>query len=116
VILHIAHRRDWEAALSRGHYSAASLETEGFIHCSTPEQVVETANRFFPGQQDLVLLTIDESKLEAELRYEPASGGSADDARGELFPHLCGRLNLSAVVRVVAFAPGADGRFTLPAG
>jgi len=35
LIYHIARRADWESARSSGLYTADSLATEGFIHCST---------------------------------------------------------------------------------
>ena len=106
VLLHITPREDWERAERDGIYRAASLETEGFIHCSTPAQVVGTATRFYRGQTGLVLLVIDAEKLQAEVRYE--------DADGQMFPHIYGPLNLDAVTRVLPFEPSADRTFTLP--
>jgi len=106
IILHIAERDAWEAAAARGQYAPPSLEHEGFIHCSTARQAVDTANNFFRGKQGLVLLCIDEGRARAEVRYEPHAG--------ELFPHLYGPLAVDAVVRVVELPPGADGTFTLP--
>lgn len=112
IVLHIAHRDMWEAAGPDGHYRPLSLDSAGFIHCSTIEQTVETANQFFTGQEGLVLLCIDTSKLTAEVRYEaPACGG---DERPSLFPHIYGALNASAVVEVLEFPPRADGTFQLP--
>jgi len=112
-ILHITQRTDWEAAASSGYYAPASLEAEGFIHCSTFEQTAETANRFFPNQQGLVLLCIDTAKTDAKVKYEGPAG--VQDPRAEsLFPHIYGPLNLSAVVRVAEFAPSKHGRFELP--
>ena len=74
---------------------------------------METANQFYAGQKDLVLLCIDTKKTEAEVKYEAPA--CADDQRMEsLFPHIYGPLNVSAVVRVVDFVPGADGKFKLP--
>lgn len=88
IVLHIAHRDPWEAAARAGDYRPLSLDSDGFIHCSTPEQTVETANQFFPGQEGLVLLCIDTSRLQAEVRYEaPACLG---DQRESLFPHIYG--------------------------
>lgn len=113
MILHIATRADWEAAQARGNYQTASLDSEGFIHCSTPAQVLNTATKFFAGQTDLVLLLIDESKLQPELIYED---GTALGGHTEQFPHLYGALNLDAIVQHFDFGAAADGSFSLPAG
>jgi uncharacterized protein (DUF952 family) len=117
IILHITTQADWDAARAAGSYRPASLEREGFIHCSTPAQAVGSANKFFRGRSDLVLLCIDESRITATLRYEPPAmiGGVPDPRAGELFPHLHGPLDPDAVVRVVAFPCDRDGGFALPA-
>lgn len=114
IILHIAHRDDWEASAPRGYYEPDSLDTDGFIHCSTIGQTVEIANQLYANQQDLVLLCIDKYQTEAEIKYE-ASACAGDEWAGSLFPHIYGPLNVSAVVMVVEFVPGADGKFKLPA-
>ncbi|MGC1336594.1 MAG: DUF952 domain-containing protein, partial [Candidatus Binataceae bacterium] len=118
VILHIARRSEWDDARTRGAYRPSSFERDGFIHCSTVVQATETANRFFHGQRDLVLLCIDERKLTAPLRYEPAAapaGGAEGESRAGLFPHLYGPLNLDAVTEVQEFLCAADGSFEMPA-
>ena len=107
VILHITRQRDWEAAQVAGGYRGDTLDTEGFIHCSAPNQVCATAELFFAGHTDLVLLCIDPSQLQSDVRYEVASNG-------QTYPHIYGFLNLDAVTKVVAFPPGADGHFELP--
>lgn len=117
MILHIARRAEWENARARGAYRPSSFERDGFIHCSTVAQAIETANRFFHGQRDLVLLCIDERKLTVPLRYEAAAppAGAKDGApRAGLFPHLYGELNLVAVTEVLEFPCAADGSFELP--
>ena len=116
-ILHLASNNDWLAAVEKGAYRADSLSTEGFIHCSKPTQVVDVANRFYRGQPELVLLVIDPSKLESELKWEPPAhpnGERAAAVNDELFPHIYGPVNLDAVVRVIAFEPDASGNFNLP--
>lgn len=114
LILHITRRDIWEASTPSGYYRPPSVDTEGFIHCSTIGQTVDTANQFYAGQRDLVLLCIDPDKTEAEVRYEaPACAG--DERANSLFPHIYGPLNVSAVLETVEFAPRSDGRFELPA-
>ena len=47
IIYHITRRADWQAALAAHAYTADSLASEGFIHCSTAQQVL----RFHRMQQ-----------------------------------------------------------------
>lgn len=107
TIVHITTRSQWQQAQSIGSYRCSSLDTEGFIHCSRPVQIVEVANRFYRGQLDLVLLEIDPAGLIAELRYDQIE-------TGEWFPHLYGELNLNAVIQVLDFTPDTTGMFELP--
>ncbi|MCA1553563.1 MAG: DUF952 domain-containing protein [Chloroflexi bacterium] len=46
-LYHITTRAAWQRAQRVGVYRAASLRTEGFIHCSGPTQVVD-----FPPRAD----------------------------------------------------------------
>lgn len=116
-ILHITRPADWHAAQQSGSYRGDTLDSQGFIHCSTAEQVVRVANVVFYGQTDLLLLVIDTEKVTAEVKFEPPIDphtGQPEPGKTDLFPHIYGALNLDAVVKVVAFPPDADGTFTLP--
>ncbi|MGO9453654.1 MAG: DUF952 domain-containing protein [Candidatus Binataceae bacterium] len=114
MILHILKRREWDAAVQRGAYAPSTLGNEGFIHCSTIAQAAETANLYFPGEPDLIVLCIDKSRLASPLKYEaPASPGHARS--DGLFPHIYGALNLDAVTQVLDFPCDVDGAFHLPA-
>lgn len=108
VIFHITRKTDWDAALSAGSYAADSLNTEGFIHCSTAEQVIATANRLFKRETGLVLLCVETDKVKAEIRHENLEGGAS------LFPHVYGALEIAAIVAVHDFPPRADGGFEPP--
>jgi uncharacterized protein (DUF952 family) len=108
IILHIAPLDDWSQALEAGVYCADSLSSEGFIHCSRPEQVLQVANTLFRGKAGLVLLCIDRNLVAAPIRDENLEGGE------DRFPHIYGSLNLDAVRQVVNFLPGPDGLFELP--
>ena len=108
LIFHICPRSAWTAAKSSGAYQGDTLLSEGFIHCSTKDQVVMVAHRLFRGVSDLVLLVIDEATVQPPVKYE-------DDGNGTFFPHIYGPLNLDAVIDVTAFPPEADGTFVLPA-
>ncbi len=108
IIYHMTNAAAWASAQARGSYTADSLASEGFIHCSKPDQIVATANRFYAGQRGLLLLAIDPSRVAAEIHIENLTGGS------ELYPHIYGPLNLNAVVAALPFEPDLDGRFTYP--
>jgi uncharacterized protein (DUF952 family) len=115
MILHITTHKEWEKAQMEGEYTALSLKSEGFIHCSTLKQTADTANIFFRGQHGLALLCIDENKLKSECKYEdPTGGGQHDPSVGNLFPHIYGPINISAVIKVVDFPTNENGSFALP--
>jgi uncharacterized protein (DUF952 family) len=105
TIFHITTAGAWAHARASGRYAADSLPTEGFIHCSDAHQVVWVANLRFQGRRDLVLLHIDEARLDAEVRRENLEGGAW------LFPHVYGAIPADAVRLVTPFLPSADGRF-----
>lgn len=109
-MLHIISRTDWEVARTAGELLDPSLEAEGFIHCSYPQQVLTPANERYAGQQDLILLVIDGSKLSSKLVVEDSYGS------GTAYPHVYGPINLDAVDQTVAFPCDEAGRFRLPEG
>lgn len=108
MILHITKREQWEQAKQSGIYRGDTLVTEGFIHCSTTQQIIRTANRFFENQKGLVLLCIEPAQVQAEIKYEAVDN--------DLFPHIYGVLNVDAVTQVLEFEPGENGKFEIPDG
>jgi uncharacterized protein (DUF952 family)/ribosomal protein S18 acetylase RimI-like enzyme len=98
-----------EAAAARGgEYAPAALAAEGFIHCSYATQVLAVADRRYRGRADVVLLEIDRDRVPSPVVDEDLSGS------GERYPHIYGRLPMTAVVAVHRLFLGADGRFALP--
>lgn len=106
-LLHITSVEQWAASQSNGVHIDPSLESEGFIHCSGPDQITATASRFFEGRTNLLLLHVDPERLTSPLVYEDSYGHGK-------FPHLYGPLNLDAVIDAVPFPPDDDGSFRLP--
>jgi uncharacterized protein (DUF952 family) len=117
MIYHLTALHAWREAQERGEYRAASMESEGFIHCSTQAQVLPVANNFYQGQPGLLMLKIDPSLLSSELRWEPPSGGSPPPgvAEGDPFPHVYGPINLDAIVKVYELESNPDGSYKTPA-
>lgn len=93
-IYHVTTRAAWDAATAAGAYSAPSLQTEGFIHCSTEGQVAGVLERYYKGQFNLVRLTIDTDRLQHPLQFEHSP------STGEEFPHVYGHINTDAVIAV----------------
>jgi uncharacterized protein (DUF952 family) len=115
MILHITTRSEWLAAKTSGEYRAPSLDTEGFIHCSTEKQVLHVANAFYRGQKNLVLLIIDETRIKPEVKWEaPAGSPAAGISQSDLFPHIYGAINVDAVASIADFESDSAGTFILP--
>ncbi len=108
AIYHIATKENLENASQAGFYVVESLFSEGFIHCSTREEVANTANRRFKGKTDLVLLQLNETAIAAPVKYENLSGGEV------MYPHIYGKLNCNAIVGAFSFKPQPNGEFTFP--
>lgn len=108
VIFKVLSADQWKTAEAQGEFHGAAIDlSDGYIHFSTPEQVVETVQKHFAGQTDLLLIGVDPSKLGDDLRWEPSR-------RGALFPHLYSSLNLECVVSVDELKLGDDGRHIFP--
>lgn len=108
LIYKICPRALWREAEGSGVFRGAPVDlADGYIHFSTAAQAVETAAKHFAGQDDLLLVAVEEARLGEALRYEPSRGG-------QLFPHLYGPLPLDAVAWVKPLPLGADGAHAFP--
>jgi len=108
IITHFTPRDHWEQERVADAFRVPSLEAQGFIHCSTPEQVIPVANFIAKDWDHVVLLWIDEDRVASPIVYENLEGGD------KLFPHIYGPLNLDAVVKVSDFIKNEDGEYVLP--
>ncbi|MEN2977270.1 DUF952 domain-containing protein [Tistrella bauzanensis] len=107
-IFHFAEAARWAAATPGAYRGGKLCETDGFIHCSTAAQLVETARLHLAGRDDLLLITIDIRRLGPLLRWERSRGG-------QLFPHIYGPLPSVAVVRADPLPLDAAGHHLFPA-
>ncbi len=110
-IFHMALPDDWAAAFTTGEYRMSTrgvtLEQEGFIHCSTREQLQDTANRFYADLEQLVVLTIDPQLVPSEIVFEPPAPGL-----DMLFPHIYGPLPIAAVNRATPWTRRPDASWS----
>lgn len=103
VIFKIERRSAWEAACREGEYRGSADDVrDGFIHLSGADQVQRTAEKYFRGVEDLVLIAIDAARLGATLKWEASRGG-------DLYPHVYGPLPTAAALWVRRLPLGADG-------
>ena len=112
TIYHLVSRADWDRAVGRGRYAPPSLRSEGFVHCSTAEQLDAVAAAFYADVADLLVLDLDETEL--PVRWEPPAhpdGRAARAARADepLFPHVYGVIELDAVVNVRPYVNRSTG-------
>lgn len=103
LIVHLCPPRAWEQAKTGKEYRGDTLDSEGFIHCSKPGQVLKVANAFFSDDAELIMLWIDPQQLNAELRWEGADG--------DVFPHIYGPINIGAVFAQTHLTADPDGVF-----
>lgn len=97
------------AALEQdGSFAGAPVDlADGYIHMSTAEQLTETVDKHFAGQDDLHIAAIDLGSFGASLKWEESRGG-------QLFPHLYGPLPLDTVLGYGALKRAEDGTVRLP--
>ena len=101
LIYKICTRALWEETERTGVFPGIPIDiADGYVHFSAAEQSAETASKYFKGQKDLMLLTVESDDLGEALRFEPSSSG----ARGGLFPHLYGPLLRVNIIEAVAFS------------
>ena len=86
-VVHIASPSAWEQARTSGMYSAESLAGEGFIHFSRWDQLAGTAERYYAGVPDLVVLVVEPG----DLPFRVENG----------YPHLYSELPVASVTEVL---------------
>ena len=91
MIFKIIDANAYDEARKHGQFMGAEIDLkDGYIHFSTAEQVIETAQRHFLGRTNLVILAVNDASLEANLKWELSRGG-------QLFPHLYAPLSMAQV-------------------
>ncbi len=93
LIYHIVLSDVWEKSKDEHEYEAESLATEGFIHCSYPNQLESVLERYYKNQTKVLILRINPNSLVSKLIAEPSTNG-------EIYPHIYGKINRAAIVDV----------------
>jgi uncharacterized protein (DUF952 family) len=91
-----------------GRFAGAPVDlADGYIHLSTCDQLTETVDKHFTGQDDLHIAAVDLAAF-GDIRWEESRGGA-------LFPHIYGSdLLLETVIAYGPLERLADGQVKLP--
>ena len=92
IVYHIVLPDDW-AAFTGDLYRAASLETEGFIHCSFARQLDGVIDRYYSSAESIIVLEIESDRLMSRLVNEPSTNN-------DIYPHIYGPINRGAIVSI----------------
>ena len=95
-----------KAKLSGEYLGSAKDIQDGYIHFSGQDQVEGTLQKYFKGQQNLILLKIETLNLD-HLVWEQASDGN-------FFPHLYSSLDLTNIADEYEIILQDDGNHKLP--
>jgi uncharacterized protein (DUF952 family) len=109
LLYKIMSKQEWETAQAHGIYEGSEVDLkDGFIHLSAAHQVRATAQKHFANRTDLLLVSVLEKNLGKNLKWEVSRGG-------DLFPHIYGPLQLSAISEVIPL-PLVNGVHQFPEG
>lgn len=104
TVYRLATATEWFAAKQTGVAPTRDIDKrDGYIHLSTRDQVLETANLHFAGVADLLALEIPLAPIASLVRFELAP------KRGAAFPHLYGALTRDHIARAIRLVEGENG-------
>jgi uncharacterized protein (DUF952 family) len=122
LIYHLITTEALKSQNEQSHIRAASLDVEGFVHCSNNiEQVLQVANHFYKNDpSNFVVLELSVQAItSANVRvvFEAPTGvgtteHDSDRVQGDLFPHVYGALPRGAILRILHAERSSDGSFT----
>lgn len=105
MIAHCMKKNTWDKIKDDAYWGHLNIKNEGFVHCSPIKYLWRVLPNFEGVEEDLVIVCIDEEKLEAEIKYED------DDNCGRSYPHVYGMINNDAVIMVLDYLKDACGHY-----
>ena len=105
-VYRVIREEDWEKTQAGQYVPLGDVdERDGFVHLSTMDTVLETADLYFKATQAPLVLEVDVEVLGEALKWEAVASRG-----GMLFPHLYAPgIPKSALIAVVALEAGPDG-------
>jgi uncharacterized protein (DUF952 family) len=98
---------EWDESIGAGKAYVAVSDADlrdGYLHCSSAEQVPGTLAKWYSALDSVIVVTVDTTRLDSELKWEP-------NAVGELFPHIYGPIVPEAVAGVAEMRRDSTGAF-----
>jgi len=104
IAYHMVPEEEWEQKRDAALYTPAAFEAEGFIHCTNGiDELVAVGNRYYSNDtRPYLALVLDVQSIVSPVRY--------DDPQ-QVYPHVFGPLNLSAVIGILRAERDRDGTF-----
>lgn len=93
LLFHITFNEDWQKAVTDGRYTPMEYFSEGFVFACYQEQLTGVANFLFRDYKRLLVLEIDPTLLDCEVREVVSVGGH------QMVPQIRGPIPVSAVAR-----------------
>ncbi len=114
VVLHLMPVAAWLALADGEPVTNASLESEGFIHCTDePRVMLLVANAFYsalPGA--FIVAHVDTERLTSRCVWEtPAHISDSGQALAPQFPHVYGPIDRAAVIATQTMMRDEHGAF-----
>lgn len=104
AVVKVMSEAEYTIALSRGEINEPSLQTEGYIRCCTPQQIVKFIRRHYEGER-VVLVSFHIGRLGSLLHYE-------FDEDGERYPHVYSAIPITSVKQVQSYGSRDNGTIT----
>ena len=106
MLYRVVSLEDWKQTLAKGQVPRCGAdERDGFVHLSTQDNFMETANLYYEEAEQPVVLEIDPEGLGDALRWEVVP-----TRNNQAFPHLYAPgVPLSAVRRVTKLRKEPSG-------
>ena len=105
MIAHCMLKSEWNRIKDEPYWGQQNIENEGFIHCSPIKYLWRVLPNFEREKEEMVIICIDEEKLEAEVRYED------DGNYGRSYPHVYGAINNDSVILVLDYLKDEQGHY-----
>ena len=104
VTYHLVPVEEWQAKQQGDEYTPQAFAMDGFIHTTNGlEELAAVGNRYYKDDpRGYLALILDVANIVSPVRY---------DDPDQIFPHIYGPLNPSAIIGTLVAVRDADGTF-----